>query len=250
MKYNSWSNTTNIIDSLLSTLDYETPVRDIRQGPFQTAVLTRYCGLSSTPHEYPGTHHEYYPVTQAGSLLDKDARTLANMVKSENTFEAAIGLAAINSLLDVDEQRCTETNAADLIADRGQGKRIAIIGHFPFVPRLRPLARELWVIEKNPQEDDLPETEADRLLPRADVIAITGMAFTNHTIEPLLALCHPRAYVVILGGSTPLSPLLFDYGISALSGTRVIEPETVLRCVSQGATFRQLKGVRRLTMQK
>jgi len=44
--------------------------------------------------------------------------------------------------------------------------------------------------------------------------------------------------------------VLFDYGVSAISGTRVIDPETVLRCVSQGATFRQIRGVRLLTMER
>ena len=34
-----------IIDELLSPLDYKASTRDVRQGPFQTAVLTRHCGL-------------------------------------------------------------------------------------------------------------------------------------------------------------------------------------------------------------
>ena len=37
---------------------------------------------------------------------------------------------------------------------------------------------------------------------------------------------------------------------SALSGVKVIEPKTVLLCVGQGATFRQIKGVRLLTMER
>ena len=92
--------------------------------------------------------------------------------------------------------------------------------------------------------------ESEKLLPQADVVGITGTAFTNQTIESLLSLCDANAYVVVLGGTAPLSPVLFDYGISAISGTRVIDPETVLHCVSQGATFRQIKGVRLLTMER
>jgi len=172
------------------------------------------------------------------------------MAKSESQFEAAIGMATINSLIEIEEQRCTELNAGDLLANKGQGKRVVIVGHFPFVPQLRSVAEELWVIEKKPQEGDLPEAEADRLLPQADVIGITGIAFTNHTLESLLGLCNPKAYVVILGDTTPLSSVLFDYNISALAGTRVIDPKTVLTCVSQGATFRQIRGVRLLTMMR
>jgi uncharacterized protein (DUF4213/DUF364 family) len=238
-----------IIDELLSSLDYKASVKDIRQGPFQTAVLTRNCGLASTPHE-SGPHHNRAPVNEAGKLMEKDVQTLAGMAESESPFEAAIGMATINSLIEIEERWCQELNAAELLARKGQDKRVAIVGHFPFVPRLREVAEELWVIEKKPQEGDLPETEANRLLPQADVVGITGTAFTNHTIEQLLDACNPDAYIVILGDTAPLSPILFDYGVNAISGTRVIEPDVVLSCVSQGATFRQIRGIRLLTMTK
>ncbi|MBW1775863.1 MAG: hypothetical protein JRJ82_23805, partial [Deltaproteobacteria bacterium] len=66
----------------------------------------------------------------------------------------------------------------------------------------------------------------------------------------LLAICTPQAYVIVLGDTAPLAPLLLDYGIDAISGTKVIDAELALRCVSEGANFRQIKGVRRLTMIK
>ena len=238
-----------IIYDLLSILSYEAPVKDIRLGPFQTAVRTRYCGLASTPHD-PGPHHERTAVKEAGLLLEKDARALAHMADSLNLVESAIGMATINSLIEVDKQHCVELNAGDLLAKNGEGKRVAIVGHFPFITNLRKLVKELWVIEMNPQEGDSTEAEAEVFIPQADVVGITGTAFTNHTIEHLLELCNPKAYVVILGGTAPLSPVLFDYGVDAVSGTKVIYPETVLRFVSQGATFRQIKGIRLLTMRK
>jgi uncharacterized protein (DUF4213/DUF364 family) len=172
------------------------------------------------------------------------------MVYSESIMEAAIGMATINSLLEVDESHCQEINASALLAEKGAGKKVAIIGHFPFVPELRKTADTLWVIEQNPAEGDLGEEASEEVLPQADVIGITGTAFTNHTIESLLALCNPKAYMVMLGDSAPLTPLLFDYGIDAVSGTRVVDTEMALRYVSQGATFRQIKGTRLLTMKR
>ncbi len=236
-----------ILDDILSSLNFNYQVKDIRVGPFQTAVVTHNCDLSSTPHN-PGPHHDHAPVNDAGLLLDKDARFLAFLSKSSSQIEAAIGMATINSLLEVNERYCTETNAADILLKNGEGKKVAIVGHFPFVPKLRTVAKELWVIEKNPQEGDRPESEAKNLIPQADVVGITGTAFINHSIDRLLLLCNPLAYIVILGGTAPLSPVLFDYGISAVSGTVVDDKEKVLRCMSQGATFRQLSGVRLLTM--
>lgn len=240
-----------IVNALLSTLDYQAAVREIRMGVHWTAVVTRNCGLASTPHVYDHHHSgSPSPVKDAGNLLEKDALGLARMSRSESVLEAAIGMATINSLIEIEEARCIDLNARDLIEERGRDKRVAIVGHFPFVKRLRETAKKLWVIEQHPGESDLEESEAENIIPEADVVAITGSAFVNHTIESLLKLCHPEAFVIVLGPSTPLSPILFDYGIDVISGTKVIDSETVLRHVSQGVIFRQMKGVRLLTMKR
>jgi uncharacterized protein (DUF4213/DUF364 family) len=238
-----------ILDHLISTLDFDAPVKDIRQGIFHTGVVTRYCGLAATlPRD--ALRQEPPLVKHPGFLLEKTPWQLASMAQSDRILEAAIGMATINSLLEVDLQSCTELNAADLILEKGEGKRIAIVGHFPFLPRVREKARSLWVIEKNPREGGAHESEAERLLPKAEVVGVTGTSLTNHTFERLLALCNHRAFVVMLGDTVPLSPILFDYRVDALAGTRVIDPDLALRCVSQGANFRQIKGTRRLTMNK
>jgi uncharacterized protein (DUF4213/DUF364 family) len=241
-----------ILDDIVTTLNLNADVRDIRQGVFQTAVYTRGCGLASTPHGNDFTHsHGTEMVKSAGSLKDKSAEELVKLAYSESPLEAAIGLAAINSLLDVDVTRCKELNASVVLKSRGENKKVAIIGHFPFIPQLREVAAKLWVIEKNPQPGDYPEEDAEKYLPEADVIGITGVTLINHTFEKLADYCGENAFVMILGGTTPLSPVLFDYGIDAISGTLITEPETVLDSVSQGATFRQLKkGIRLLTLEK
>jgi hypothetical protein len=38
--------------------------------------------------------------------------------------------------------------------------------------------------------------------------------------------------------------------VDVISGTRVVEPLLALRCVVEGAVFRQLRSVRLLTMQR
>jgi uncharacterized protein (DUF4213/DUF364 family) len=238
-----------ILDDLILALKFDATVKDIRQGVFHTGVLTRNCGLAATlPRD--ALRQKPPMVKEPGFLLDKGPKELAQLAYSQNILEAAIGMATINSLFEIDENSCIELNAAELITEKGNGKRIAIVGHFPFVPRIRENAKELWIIEKNPREGDFSEAEADNLIPQADVVAITGTALTNHTLDHLLELCSPGAYVILLGDTTPLSPILFDYGVDALSGTKVVDSDLALRCVSQGANFRQIRGVKRLTMMR
>jgi len=238
-----------IINDIISTLNFDAAVKDIRQGVFHTGVLTRYCGLAATlPRD--ALKQEGPLVKEPGFLMNKTSRDLAKMVYSDSLLEAAIGMATINSLLEVDIESCTEINAAEVILEKGEGKKVAIVGHFPFLPRVREKAKTLWVIEKNPREGDLEEVEADRFIPQADVVAITGTSLTNHTLPHLLELCNPEAFVIMLGDTVPLSSVLFDYGVHALSGTRVIDADLALRCVSQGANFRQIRGTKKLTMAK
>jgi uncharacterized protein (DUF4213/DUF364 family) len=52
----------------------------------------------------------------------------------------------------------------------------------------------------------------------------------------------------MLGDTTPMMPVLFERGIDAICGVKVIDQELVLNCVSQGANFRQIRGLRLLTM--
>lgn len=238
-----------ILDDLISTLNFDATVKDIRQGIFHTGVLTRTCGLAATlPRD--ALRQEPTMVKESGFLLDKSPLKLAQLSYSQRILEAAIGMATINSLVEIDENSCIELNAAELIMEKGKNKRIAIVGHFPFVPRVRENSKELWIIEKNPRKGDFGEAEADNLIPQADVVAITGTALTNHTLEHLLKLCSPGAYVILLGDTVPLSPILFDYSVDALSGTKVVDSDIALRCVSQGANFRQIRGVKRLTMMR
>ena len=236
-----------ILDDLLSTLNDDTTVKDIRQGVFHTGVLTHNCGLAATlPHD--ALRQEPPMIKEPGFLLEKTPRELARLAYSNSILEAAIGMATINSLLEIQENSCIELNAAALIKEKGRGKRVAIVGHFPFISKVREIAREVWVMEKNPKEGDLHEGAAENLIPRADVVAITGTALTNHTLDHLLELCSPSAYVILLGDTAPMTPVLFDHGVDAVSGTKVLNPESALRCVSQGANFRQIRGVRRLTL--
>jgi len=235
-----------IIDDLIGTQGEDCAVRGIHCCVFWTAVLSRYCGLASTFHE---EHPGHGIVADAGSLILKSALELAQLAGSGNVLEASIGMAAINSLLDVDESRCVERNAFEILCEKGRDRNVAVVGHFPWVSRLAEVTRRLWVIEQRPREGDLPAGEAESILPRAEVVGITGTTLINHTVERLLELSR-KSFVVMLGPTTPLSPVLFDYGVDVVAGTRVVGTAEAIRCIGQGAVFSQIEGIRLLTMEK
>lgn len=211
----------------------------------------RYCGLSSTvsaPHE----HGSGFDVPQAGNLTKLSAIELAGFCKKDHPTLASVGTAALNALLQDQSMAFEDINAEEIIATHGTGKKVAIIGHFPFTDRVRQIASELFVLENRPQAGDLLASMAPEIIPQANVIAITGMTFVNKTLEALLQLRHPEATVIVLGASTPLHPMLFDYGIDYLCGARTIDIDAVLKTVSEGAVYRQIAkaGLRLVTASK
>ena len=151
-----------IIDSLLNSLDMNASVRSVLVGAHWTVVSTRHCGLAASltadgPH---GRSH----TRDVGKFHLKTPRQLAEYARSDDLLEAGIGIAAINSLLDVDESQAIEINAGDVLAEGGRGRKVALIGHFPFVPQLRLVVGQLWVLEQHPIEDDYPAEAAADLL--------------------------------------------------------------------------------------
>jgi uncharacterized protein (DUF4213/DUF364 family) len=209
-------------------------------------VLSKHCGLASTFHE---PHPSHRPVKNAGSLTGLSALGLAQYARSDNVLEASIGMAAINSLIYIDETRCVTENALDVLVRKGSGKNIAIVGRFPWIPKLRALAKTLWVIEQNPREGELPAEAAEEIVPQADVVGLTATSFINHTVDRLLALSK-NSFVVMVGPTTPLSTVLFDYGVDILAGVKVVEPDKTIHSISQGAIFSQVEGARLVTMAK
>ena len=237
-----------ILDDLLFSLKgKDFPIKSVHTCVFWTAVITKHCGLSSTFRDEGPSHDR--GVRDVGNLTRKTALELAEYAKSESLLEASIGIATINSLIDIDESRCIEKNAFEIILEKGQRRNVAIVGHFPWIPKLKGKTKNLWVLEQRRREGDLRAEEADRILPQCEVIGITGTSFINHTLEGLLNLCK-EAYVLLIGPTSPISPILFDYGIDAICGSKIIDPDKLIRSISEGATFKEVTGVRLLTLSK
>jgi uncharacterized protein (DUF4213/DUF364 family) len=246
-----------VIDDLLAILP-DGSVQIVLIGAHWTAVVVetqgrRRCGLASSLRQVDDHHHGAGPaVPEAGRLHQRSGRALAELARSNSLPEVSVGLAAINALLPLDEAAWVDLNAYDVIAERGSSKHVALVGHFPFIPRLQECVGRLSVLELHPRGDDLPSSVAPQIIPQADVVALTSVTLMNKTFDGLMRLCRPDALVLLLGPTTPLSPVLFDHGVHILSGSVVEDVDAVLCTVGQGGNFRQVHraGVRLVTMER
>lgn len=236
----------NILSELIGQVQTEIKAKSIFIGAHWTFVETMYSGMASTI--LPQSPHGKSEVHQSGFLDQYSAKELAEWVFSDNTLEASIGLAAINSTIAIPVTGPFEINISRLLEEKGKDKNIALIGHFPFIPTLQKKARNLWVIELDPGEGEISAEKGFDYISSADIIAITSNTLINHTLAGILKASQKESFKILMGPSTPMHPLMFQLGIEVLAGVRISNPVKVIRFIQQGATFQQIRGLEKIVM--
>jgi uncharacterized protein (DUF4213/DUF364 family) len=196
-----------LYDQLISLANTSELARSFAAGRFWVMVATKSGAVGLA--QRPGVSD---PPNPEGLTL----REAASWVKSWDFDRAAVGLAAINAAINATNPAGPSDDAFDFFQAETVGRKVAVIGHFPYLERLRKSA-DLVVLERSPQPGDLPDSAAEYVLPNQDFVFATGTTIVNKTLPRLLELAKD-AVVAVVGPSTPLSPVLFDYGISALAG--------------------------------
>jgi uncharacterized protein (DUF4213/DUF364 family) len=225
-----------LIDDLISSVkENDAPVKNVTLGVSWTAVNAKYCGLAKT-YGIPVKHGNY--VKDMGNLTQKTSLELAGYSKSWNLTEASIGVAAINSMV-APKKEYLDLNAEKFVLEKGKGKKVVMVGGFPFMDALKTIADKMIVLELDPyqlnaKEGILPDSAAEYLIPDCDLLIITGSTLINKSMERLLALAkNSKAYTVVLGPSTVMSEVLFDYGADMIAGAEVVVPDAIIRKISQ-----------------
>ncbi|MBQ6465500.1 MAG: DUF364 domain-containing protein [Oscillospiraceae bacterium] len=169
-------------------------------------------------------------------LAGLDVRKAAEAVAGWNLEEAGQALAAVNAACNrFDRAEALGARVGGHYADGIEltGKTVALIGHMKGPAGLREQAKEVCILEREPKEGDFPDAACDWILPRCDLVIITGSSLVNKTLPHLLSLCE-RATVILTGPSVPLCPALLDFGIDRVSGLIVTDREGLRRRVETG----------------
>jgi uncharacterized protein (DUF4213/DUF364 family) len=247
------SATWTIYDRLIDSIPDDILVEDCLVGLHWILVRSIGIGVAMTPTDSDRT------VSVAGSIRGMKARELAKLAKSWNFVEAAIGMAAINSVTNAHATVVRNwgsgfvsnpaINGFEYMLPRVVGKRVAVVGHFPGLEELAAVCR-LSILERKPQQGDFPDSACEYILPEQDFVLITGTALVNKTFPRLLALSND-AGVVLVGPTTPLHPVLFEYGVSLLAGTIVDDAQIVWRHVAEGGDRTSFKhGARTVNLER
>jgi uncharacterized protein (DUF4213/DUF364 family) len=210
-------------------------VRGVWIGITWTAIESRFVGLSNT---YQAS--ERINIAHAGDLTSHTAVDLARRILSWKPLEASIGVAAINSMI---EQRGKKGNVKKFITEKARGKVVSVIGRFSFFEEIATIARKSYLLEINPVGSELPSFACEDVLPKSDLILISGTALINHSLQRLLELGY-NGIKIVLGPTTPLSPVLFEFGADVLAGMRVTNRDAVSKGIMQGVRkAKMLRGI-------
>ena len=239
----------NPVEKIMETLHEDYPVTDVRICQRSVMVKSKRLGLAYLFPRDPSSKGKRSQIRNCGSLTKLGAKELSAYALSDDLTEAAIGIAAINSLIDIDETKIQVRNGKKSLYERCAGKRVAMIGHFKFAEELKKLCAHLDILELQPSPGDLPASAADEVIPLAEVVIITGTTLINGTFAHIAGLAR-NAFASLLGPSSIMSPVLFEYGIDEICGSRVIDDEMVVRFVSEGGSFRDLSGVEQIVLSR
>ena len=215
-----------LYDALIGGIKSEAPVLETAEGDcWAMAACSEGMGLGMM---MPG---ESVPPRYSEGLTGLSLRDAAKAAMSWNLREASFGLAAVNAYYNTPARLaalgCGESikNYPTVGIDL-EGKTIGLVGHMPGPQGMREKTRAVYILEREPKPGDYPDSACDWLLPRCDVVIITGSSLINKTLPHLLSLCE-NAVTILTGPSVPMCPALLDFGIDRLAGLVVTEREAM-----------------------
>lgn len=223
-------------------------VKDVRIGLAYTGVMLseNYGDVACTPiYEFSGCHAPGF----SEILKGKAANKLLELTFSQNPLEAAVGIATANALSHMLEDLNPENFPAsdmDILDFIKPEDSVAMVGYFgSLVPKILKITNKLTVLEKREIEAAypkiLPSEKARDILPYSDVIILSASTLANRTFDELFSLRRGAREVILLGPSAPLYPKpFFERGLTAVMGTRILDPLTMLTIISEAGGTKKL----------
>ncbi len=168
--------------------------------------------------EYGGSCHQsfVYYKSIGKNVREMSWKEAAGLIKSWNFTEASIGAAAINAYYNQQESLKHLENAGKITMLSGEDtflahktdfrdKKVATIGHFRYAEEYLKESGTCIVLEREPGENDYPDTACEFLLEDMEYVFITGFTLVNKTLPRLLQLAR-NSKIILVGPSIPWHP--------------------------------------------
>lgn len=230
-----------IYELLLDSSKTDSVVRELIIGLTWTFCQAEGIGLSMSPGQPTRT------LPWSGTLVNRAIADLAPWVQSWDSYQATVGMAAINAVINASSPLTAKAQPLSPIGPANlavfehflpliRGQRVVVIGRYPGLSQFE-LETDLTVLERQPMASDLPDTACEYLLPEADWVFLTATSIVNKTFPRLVELSQD-AKLVLMGPTVPWLADLADMGVDYLAGVRVTNPELLRQTIAEGGGTR------------
>lgn len=229
-----------LVEQMLSTMIRpDVRVEDVAIGPNFTGVTAGgRMGLAA----FLGARPRENETDLARNLVGKSLEEAAALVRCPSPYAISLGVAAMNAANALDPETLTPDDfpADRLIIDLGKDKTVGLVGDFPFVPTLKEAVGTLHLFELKPLPGGLDKQQWEEILPQLDVLALTATTLLTRKMAWYLSRA-VNAKIIILGPTTPVSPVLFEFGANYLCGSVVTDNARVAASIREGLCYRDVK---------
>jgi uncharacterized protein (DUF4213/DUF364 family) len=230
-----------IYDLLLESTHTDAVVKEIIIGLTWTYCQADGIGLCMSP----GQATRILP--WSGTLVNQKIAKLATGLKSWDSYEATVAMAAINSVINQSSLLVAKAEplfplgSANLAVFEHflpliRGKKVVVVGRYPGLSAYETEV-DLTVLERQPGIQDLPDTACEYVLPEAEWVFLTATSIVNKTFPRLVELSQ-NAKLVLMGATVPWLADLADMGIDYLAGVAVSNPQKLRQTVAEGGGVR------------
>ncbi|MAG31292.1 MAG: hypothetical protein CL908_10445 [Deltaproteobacteria bacterium] len=164
---------------------------------------------------------------------------VAQLYCGESGWQRSLGMAAINAISQfvLRESGYSPPGMGKTLAQLAlkKGDHLGLVGYFPpLVEQARADGIHLTVLELDDrwlqESDEFVVTLDPKDLGTCNKLVCTGTALINQTIDSVLPYCRSAEHKLIVGPTVGCLPdPLFDRGLTALGGCRVVDLEKFLR---------------------
>ncbi len=250
----------NSLEESINTITVERAVI----GIFFSGVIlsTGHAGISATPiKEIPEAvccPSSARSMPNAGHLTERSVLKYLNDATSKIPMKKAMGIAVLSALSSYcREMGLTEgyemevgVDALDRVDLRDDTYPVLIGAIGPFLRVLKTRGKPFSVIEldtRTLKRDELPfyvpPGKTGEIVPKADVLVITGTTLINGTLEGILKLARPDTQVVVVGPTASILPhAFFKRGVDILGGDIITNPQKMLETLAEGGSGYHIYG--------
>ena len=180
--------------------------------------------------------------------------TLMQFAFSPLPLKSTIGAAVLNSLSDSlfrkyrSRFNVVEGDCFSYI-NVMKNEEVTMIGALPsYIRRIKDVAKKLTVIDNNPNIDQCEGHPVMRgehtydAIRTSDVLIMTGVTFTNSSVDYLTNLAPKSCRCAIVGPSAGPYPIpYFKKGISLVGSIEISNPDAIMAIIKHGGSIRQFR---------